>query len=105
MECVAAADFCLLVTEPTAFGLDNLRMVYELATLLHKPCGLVINKAEGPWPPLEDFCARAGLEVLLRLPYRRHLAELTARGELACLRDGEASAAFRALAERLGVRP
>ena len=105
MECVAAADFCLLVTEPTAFGLDNLQMVYELVTLLRKPCGLVINKAEGPWPPLEDFCARNGLEVLLRLPFRRRLAELTARGELACLRDGEASAAFRALAERLGVRP
>ena len=78
-------------------------MVYELVTLLRKPCGLVITKAEGPWPPLEDFCARAGLEVLLRLPYRRHLAELTARGELACLQDGGSADAFRALAERLGV--
>lgn len=105
MECVAAADFCLLVTEPTAFGLDNLRMVYELATLLHKPCGLVINKAEGPWPPLEDFCARAGLEVLLRLPYRRHLAELTGPGGAGLPPGRGGVRCLSALAERLGVRP
>ena len=44
METVLAADYCVLVVEPTAFGFHNFQMVYELVNLLHKPCGVVINK-------------------------------------------------------------
>ena len=44
METVLAADYCVLVVEPTAFGFHNFQMVYELVNLLHKPCGVVINR-------------------------------------------------------------
>ena len=43
MESVAQADYCVLLTEPTAFGLHNLRVVQELVTLLGKPRGVVLN--------------------------------------------------------------
>ena len=68
MECVMAADYCVLVAEPTAFGFHNFQMVYELAALLGKPCGVAINKQELPYGPLEDFCRERGVPILARLP-------------------------------------
>ena len=44
MESIEDADYCLLVAEPTAFGFHNFCMVHELAGILGKPCGVVINK-------------------------------------------------------------
>ena len=83
LESVEAADFCLLVTEPTAFGLHNLQMVHELATLLGKPCGLVINKEQTAYQPLEKYCLESGLPILQRIPFTLELAETIAQGKLA----------------------
>lgn len=44
METVSAADYCILVAEPTLFGVHNLNMVWELVKLMGKPCGAVLNK-------------------------------------------------------------
>lgn len=97
MECVQAADYCLLVAEPTAFGLHNVKMVYELASLLHKPCSAVINKADGKYPALEAFCREHGIPVLCRIPYTEKLAMLGASGRIAALADSEYAEMFRSL--------
>lgn len=102
MESVAGADYCLLVAEPTAFGFHNFQMVHELAALLGKPCGVVINKQDAPYAPLEQFCAEQGLPVLLRLPYSAELARLAADGELAAEQRAEYAAVFRRLLEEIG---
>ena len=81
-ESIADADFCILVCEATAFGFHNFRMVHELAQLLGKPCGVVINKAEGTYEPLEAFCREQKLPILARIPYRAELAKKGAAGEL-----------------------
>lgn len=80
METVQAADVCLLVAEPTAFGFHNFQMVHELCTLLKKPCAVVINKQSSPYQPLEDYCQTHSLPILARIPYDRELAERTAQG-------------------------
>lgn len=82
MECVSAADYCVLVTEPTAFGFHNFRMVHELVTLLGKPCGVVLNKADGSYPPLEQFCAERNLRILESIPYDPEIAALLSQGQL-----------------------
>lgn len=87
LESVEAADFCLLVTEPTAFGLHNLQMVHKLAALLGKPCGLVINKEQSVYPPLEKYCQESGLPILQRIPFTLELAETIAQGKLAYLHN------------------
>ena len=56
MESITDVDYCLLVAEPTAFGFHNFTMVHELAVLLGKPCGVVINKYEEPYQALEKYC-------------------------------------------------
>lgn len=97
MESVQCADFCLLVAEPTAFGLHNFKMVYELVTLLQKPCGVVINKADASYTALDDFCKKQGIPVLRRIPYSEKLAELGARGDVAAEIDEETADLFRSL--------
>ena len=102
MESVSRADFCLLVGEPTAFGLHNLAMVHDLCRLLGKPCGLVVNRETAPYAPLEDYCVREGLPVLLRIPYRLQLARWGAEGAIAVERGPALKADFAGLLERIG---
>lgn len=99
MESVQSADYCILVTEPTAFGLHNFQMVYELVSLLHKPCGVVINKAEQAYAPIDEFFDQHSLNVLCRIPYSENLSRIGARAEIACEQDEELAQVFRTLLE------
>lgn len=102
LDCVSKSDKCILVTEPTAFGFHNFRMVHELCTLLGKPCGVVINKAEGEYAPLEDFCRETHTPILARFPYSARLAMLGAEGRLAAEEDPETAERFRTLLDKIG---
>ena len=82
MESITDVDYCLLVAEPTAFGFHNFTMVHELAVLLGKPCGVVINKYEEPYQALEKYCEDKGLPILLRLPYDERIASCVSDGEI-----------------------
>lgn len=102
MECVTQADYSLLVAEPTAFGFHNFRMVHELATLLGKPCGVVINKQEEPYGPLERFCEEQKIPVLARIPYDPRIAALSAGGQLVAETDGDFRSMMEGLLETIG---
>lgn len=101
MESVREADLCLLVAEPTAFGFHNFQMVHELAVLLGKPCGVVINRQEAPYGPLEDYCRQQALPILARIPYDPRIATMAAGGQLVCREDPALERMFRDLAERI----
>ena len=102
MESVQGADQCILVAEPTAFGFHNFRMVYELATLMKKPCSVIINKMESPYDPLESFCKEHKLPVLARIPFDHRTAELIAEGELLCEKSPEMKVLFDDLWKKIG---
>jgi MinD superfamily P-loop ATPase len=97
MESVQSADYCLLVAEPTAFGLHNFEMVHELTALLGKPCGVIINKADGEYLPLDKFLADHKIPVLCRIPYSERLAQLGADAEIAVKCDADMAALFHTL--------
>ena len=101
MECVMDADFCVLVAEPTAFGFHNFQMVYELVSLLGKPCGVVINKQDAPYEPLEQFCREQGLPILARIPYDSHIAALAATGQIVSSHSLEMNHLFSELLEQI----
>ncbi|MBE0600883.1 MAG: hypothetical protein IH607_03785 [Firmicutes bacterium] len=98
-ETVSAAAYCLLVAEPTAFGLHNLRMVHELVTLLGKPFGVIVNKSDWIYQPLEDYCSKHRMPILARILYSRKLAEITAGGALAANHSAELRRLFETLWE------
>jgi len=102
MESVMDVDYCLLVAEPTAFGFHNFKMVYELAVLLGKKCGVVINKQDGPYAPLEQFCEANDLPILTRIPYDRKIAALLANGQLLSEKDDMYQRLFRELLDKIG---
>ena len=80
VEAVRGADFVILVTEPTPFGLHDLQLAHELTSELGLPAGVVINRDGIGDQRVDEFCAREGLPVLLRIPLDREIAAGIARG-------------------------
>jgi len=80
VETVRGADFCLLVTEPTPFGLHDLRLAVEVCRQLGVPIGVVVNRDGVGDQGVDDFCATEGIPILLRIPLDRRIAEAYAEG-------------------------
>ncbi len=74
------ADYALLVTEPTPFGLHDLRLAVQVARQMGIPIGVVINRHGLGFDGVEAFCRSEGLPVLLRIPFARHIAAGLAQG-------------------------
>jgi MinD superfamily P-loop ATPase len=77
---VRGSDYLLLVTEPTPFGLHDLRLAVQVAGELGIPAGVIVNRENGPYSALDEFCADYHLPVLLRIPFERAIAEGIAQG-------------------------
>ncbi len=82
---VRSSDFCLLVTEPTPFGLNDLSLAVQMLRKLGIPCGVLINRADIGDKRVEDFCRREGVPVLMHIPWDAEVARLYARGEAVVL--------------------
>jgi MinD superfamily P-loop ATPase len=76
MESIKDADYCVLVAEPTVFGVHNLEMVYELVRLFNKPYGVVLNKCMYGENPAEMFCLDRNIKVLGKIPFESELGTL-----------------------------
>ncbi len=81
VETIRGADYLLLVTEPTPFGLHDLRLAVQLAEDLQIPTGVILNRDGIGNSDVVDFCQEAGIPILMRIPMDRNLAETLARGE------------------------
>ncbi len=79
-ETIEDSDYCLLVTEPTPFGLSDLRLAVETCRELGVPCGVVINRYGSGFAGVEHFCEEENLPVLLTIPQDRAIAEGYAAG-------------------------
>lgn len=77
---IREVDYVLLVTEPTPFGLHDLRLAYELTRELDVPAGVVINRDGVGEGGVDAFCTQVGLPVLLRVPMDRGIAAGFAQG-------------------------
>lgn len=80
IETVSDCDFCILVTEPTPFGLHDLKLAVKLTRILNVPCGVVINKAGIGDNSVEEYCKEHNIPVLMKIPHRREIAELCSEG-------------------------
>lgn len=82
VETVRGSDYLILVTEPTPFGLHDLRLAAQVAGELGIPAGVIINRENGPYPAMDELCANHQLQGLLRIPFDRAIAEGVARGQM-----------------------
>ena len=78
---VRGADFVVLVTEPTPFGLHDLQLAVDTLRPLGRPLAVVVNRADDD-RRVQDYCQAEHLPILAELPDDRRVAETYARGEL-----------------------
>ncbi len=80
VETVRGSDFCILVTEPTPFGLHDLKIAVEVLKKIGIPFGVVVNRAGIGDMKLYEYCKDKEIPVLLEIPYQRKIAELYSKG-------------------------
>lgn len=81
IHAVINANYCILVTEPTPFGLNDLKLALEVLAKLNIPFGVIINRADIGNKEVENFCQQNDVEILMTIPFRREIAEGYSTGE------------------------
>ena len=76
------SDYVLLVTDPTPFGLHDLKLAVATVRQLNLPSAVVVNRSGEDHVGLYSYCHDEKLPVLLSLPDDRQIAEVTSRGDL-----------------------
>jgi MinD superfamily P-loop ATPase len=102
---VRGSDFVLLVTEPTPFGLHDLRLAVGTVRALKRPFAVILNRAGAGDGRVDAYCSEEAIPIFLRIPDDRRIAKAYSRGEpildaLPGLRDG-----FAALLDGVKGRP
>ena len=80
IETVKGSDFCLLVTEPTPFGLNDLELAVGMLEKLGIPTGVLVNKSDIGDRKVWDYCRAKEIPVLLEIPMDREIAESYSKG-------------------------
>jgi len=101
IESVKTADVILLVTEPTPFGLNDLKLAVEMVRDLGLPFGVAVNRAGIGDNAVFDYCAEERIPVLLEIPNNRAIARAYSRGEMAVTAAPELKPLLHGLLETL----
>jgi len=97
IETVKGSDFCVLVTEPTPFGLHDLRITVQVLEDMAIPFGVVVNRAGIGDKKVYEYCEEKRIPILLEIPHQRKIAELYSRGVPFSLEMPEWKPRFQAL--------
>lgn len=97
MESIKDADYCILVAEPTLFGVHNLNMVYDLVKLFNKPYGVILNKCLEEENPSEIFCIEKGINILGRIPFDDVLGTLNSNALISVRENNDYKELFTSL--------
>jgi MinD superfamily P-loop ATPase len=80
VEAIKGSDFCLLVTEPTPFGLNDLMLAVDTVRELGIPCGVILNRTGIGDSGVEEYCREEGIPVLLTIPLDTEIARQYSQG-------------------------
>jgi MinD superfamily P-loop ATPase len=80
IETMSDADFVILVTEPTPFGLHDLKLAVEVVRLLGIPFGVIVNRMGSGDDRVQRHCGEEGIEVLMEIPQDQGIARLYSKG-------------------------
>lgn len=95
------ADFVLLVTEPTPFGLYDLKLAVGAVNILGIPCGLVINRSDMGDGRVRDYAKSEGIPIIMEIPFDRKIAESYSKGEMLVEAMPEWKSKFKELYRRI----
>lgn len=98
---VKGTDFVILVTEPTPFGLNDLKLAVGMVKILGIPHGIVINRSDLGDDKVREYANQEGIPILMEIPFSRHIAEAYSRGKLLVEEVGDWKEKFIQLYERI----
>jgi MinD superfamily P-loop ATPase len=102
VETMRGSDYVLMVTEPTPFGLHDLRLAVEVARdELGLPVGVVVNRDGIGDAGVDDYCASEAIPILMRIPLDRRIGAALADGQALVEALPEYRPRFRQLCERI----
>lgn len=101
IEAVKGSDFSLLVTEPTPFGLSDLKLAVEILRKLKIPLGVVINRAGIGDTRVEDYCREENIPILMTLPMDKNIAVAYSEGKTIIETQPEYTKKFMELFEKI----
>jgi MinD superfamily P-loop ATPase len=101
---IADADYVILVTEPTPFGLNDLKLSVDMIRELGLPAGTVINRAGIGDGRVREYLRREGIPLLAEIPDDRRVAEAYSRGKLMTDEIFEYRQVFQELADTVAER-
>ncbi len=101
METVKAADYCIIVAEPSIFGVHNLDMALQLVNIFNKPVGIVLNKCLPEANPAEEYCITNNIRILAKIPFDKELGRLNADGYMISDIDNMYKDMFKGLLDEL----
>jgi len=101
IQTVTRADFILLVTEPTPFGLSDLKQSIETLKKLNKPYGVIINRADLGNDELLSYLKTDNIDLICSIPFSRQIASSYAKGKLEIDENPESSKYFKEIYEYL----
>jgi MinD superfamily P-loop ATPase len=79
---VDGADYAIMVTEPSVFGLHDLKLAVELVQEMEIPMGIVINRSNEYDPLIEDYARDSNLRILGKIPFSKAAAKIYSEGKL-----------------------
>ncbi len=79
---VKGTDFLILVTEPTPFGLNDLKLAVGMVKILGIPHGIVINRSDLGDEMVKKYAEEEGIPILMEIPYDRRIAQAYSTGKL-----------------------
>jgi MinD superfamily P-loop ATPase len=101
METVKKSNFCILVTESSPFGLNDLKLAINVLEPTGVPYGVVINKYEPEYEEMENYLTLKNITVLLKVPFDKRYAELYSEGILPVTRYPELRQGFEEVSNQL----
>lgn len=101
VEAVKDSDFCILVTESTPFGLNDLKLAVEVLRLLKIPFGVIINKHDPSFEAMDRYLNDESIQTLLKIPFDKNIAEHYSRGVLPVAFSEELAKAFKKIPEKI----
>ncbi len=98
---VVRADYVVLVTEPTPFGLNDLKLSVATLEQLDKPYGVIVNKAGLGNGEVYSWIAQKNIPLLMEIPFDREIARIYSEGRLLAKEREDYRKRFLGLAERI----
>lgn len=80
VESIKRSNFCILVTEPTPFGLHDLTLAVDVLRKMEIPFGVVINRSDLGDKKVDAYCLKENIPILMRIPFSKEIAVAYSNG-------------------------